>query len=209
MDLRLVFAESRNRRSEAVLPFAKSAWWQRGRQLRSSPARHQNSSQGAQGRLPSLRAQLLSPLPSRGASRRTRPDVGLSRRIPLRRQETARVLISVVARPGARGGADVVRTALSRRLQNIDQSDRGARPCSKSREPASVFAAAGPGWGEPAFMGGDGGRTPARACRSCRPTEADSSCGDFENSSIYPSRELDMAEAWRLRAKACSGPDPE
>jgi hypothetical protein len=39
----------------------------------------------------------------------------------------------------------------------------GARPCRKSREPASVFAAAGPGWGEPAFMGGDGGRTPARA----------------------------------------------
>jgi hypothetical protein len=35
----------------------------------------------------------------------------------------------------------------------------------KSREPASVFAVAGPGWGEPAFMGGDGGRTPARACR--------------------------------------------
>src|SRR4051794_33824241 len=97
MDLRLVFAESRNRRSEAVLPSAKSAWWQRGRQLRSSPARHQNSSQGAQGRLPSLRAQLLSPLPSRGASRRTRPHVGLSRRISLRRQETARVLISVVA----------------------------------------------------------------------------------------------------------------
>jgi formylglycine-generating enzyme required for sulfatase activity len=30
--------KSRNRRSEAVLPSAKSAWWQRGRQLRSSPA---------------------------------------------------------------------------------------------------------------------------------------------------------------------------
>src|SRR6185369_10092933 len=97
MDLRLVFAESRNRRSEAVLPSAKFAAWQRGRQLRSSPARHQNSSQGAQGRLPSLRAQLLSPLPSRGASRRTRPHVGLSRRISLRRQETARVLIFVFA----------------------------------------------------------------------------------------------------------------
>jgi len=34
----------------------------------------------------------------------------------------------------------------------------------KSREPASVFAAAGSGWEEPAFMGGNGGRTPARAC---------------------------------------------
>jgi hypothetical protein len=62
---------------------------------------------------------------------------------------------------------------------------------AKSREPASVFAAAGPGWGEPAFMGGDGGRTPARACRSWRPTGADSPREDFENSSIYPSRRLD------------------
>ena len=35
----------------------------------------------------------------------------------------------------------------------------------KSREPAPVLAVAGPGWGEPAFMGGNGGRAPARACR--------------------------------------------
>src|ERR1700675_459150 len=56
-------------------------------------------------------------------------------------------------------------------------------------------------------MGGDGGRTPARACRSCRPTEADSSCEDFENSSIYPSRELDTRGASRFRAKARPGLD--
>src|SRR5687767_9680728 len=93
MDLRLVRAEPRSRRSQGLLHPAKSAWRQRGRQLRSSPARQQNSPQGAQGRLASLRAQLLSPLPSRGAPRRTHPYVGLSRRIPLRRQETARVLI--------------------------------------------------------------------------------------------------------------------
>src|SRR5258705_1560937 len=97
MDLRLVLAEPRNRHGEGVLHSAKSAWRQRGRQLRSSPARHQNSSQGAQGRLASLRAQLLSPLSSGGASRRTRPYVGLSRWIPLRRQEIARVLIFVFA----------------------------------------------------------------------------------------------------------------
>jgi hypothetical protein len=30
----------------------------------------------------------------------------------------------------------------------------GHGPHGKSREPASVFAAAGPGWDEPAFMGG-------------------------------------------------------
>ena len=42
-------------------------------------------------------------------------------------------------------------------------------------------------------MGG-GGRTPARACRSSRPTEADSPREDFENSSIYPSRRLDTVE---------------
>ena len=36
----------------------------RGRQLRSLPAEHQNSPQGDQGRLASLRAELLPPLPS-------------------------------------------------------------------------------------------------------------------------------------------------
>jgi hypothetical protein len=61
----------------------------------------------------------------------------------------------------------------------------------ESREPASVFAVAGPGWDEPALMGGGGGRAPARACRSCQTTEADSLREDFENFSIYPSHGLD------------------
>jgi hypothetical protein len=53
----------------------------------------------------------------------------------------------------------------------------------ESREPASVFAAAGPGWMNLPSWEEDGGWTPARACRSCRPTGADSPREDFENSS--------------------------
>jgi hypothetical protein len=61
---------------------------------------------------------------------------------------------------------------------------------AKSREPASVLAAAGPGWDEPAFMGG--GRRSDTGSRL--PTEADSPRKDFENSSIYPSYKLDTPE---------------
>ena len=82
---RLVVDQARSRCTEGVLHPGKSARRPRGRQLRSVPAEHQDPAQGAQGRLASVRAKLLPPLPAGGAPCRADRYVDQSRRISLRR----------------------------------------------------------------------------------------------------------------------------
>ena len=64
--------EARGRRAEGLLHSGKSARRPRGRQLRPLPAQHQNPAQGPQGRLASVRAELLPPLPPGRAPCRSR-----------------------------------------------------------------------------------------------------------------------------------------
>ena len=67
VDDRLVFAEARGRCAEGLLHPGKSARRTRGRQLRPRAAADQDSPQGDQRRLASLRAELLPSLPAGGA----------------------------------------------------------------------------------------------------------------------------------------------
>ena len=62
----------------------------RGRQLRPVPAADQDSAQGAQGRLASVRAELLPPLPPRRAPRPAGRHLDEPRRLPLRRSRSSR-----------------------------------------------------------------------------------------------------------------------
>ena len=70
--------------AKACCVAAESARRAGGRQLRSSPAGDSHSPQGAEGRLASLRADLLPPLPARRAARRARRYVHEPRRLSLR-----------------------------------------------------------------------------------------------------------------------------
>ena len=72
------------RRGQGVLRAAKSAWRARRGKLRSAPAGNSHSPQGAEGRLASLRADLLPPLPARRAPRRAGRYVHQPRRLSLR-----------------------------------------------------------------------------------------------------------------------------
>src|SRR5580698_3665873 len=63
MDDRLVLAKAPGRRAESVLRSGKSARWRRGGELRPLPAADQDSAQGHQRRLASVRTELLPPLP--------------------------------------------------------------------------------------------------------------------------------------------------
>src|SRR5438034_1916932 len=85
MDLGLVRAEARCRRAESLLHPGKSAWRPRGRQLRPEPAEHPDPAQGAEGRLASVRAELLPPLPAGRAPCRTRRHVHQPCRFPMHR----------------------------------------------------------------------------------------------------------------------------
>src|SRR5262245_19319848 len=73
MDHRLVVGQARGRCAEGVLHSRESARRTRRCELRPLPAEHHDTSQGDQGRLAPLRAQLLPPLPAgrspRAASR--------------------------------------------------------------------------------------------------------------------------------------------
>ena len=60
------------RRGQGLLRAGEPARRRDGGQLRSAPARDPHSAQGAEGRLASVRAELLPPLPSGGAPRRGR-----------------------------------------------------------------------------------------------------------------------------------------
>jgi hypothetical protein len=59
-------------------------------QLRFLPAEYQNPAQGDQGRIASLRAELLPPLSAAGASRRSSRYVNKPSRIPLREEDSSR-----------------------------------------------------------------------------------------------------------------------
>src|SRR5262245_51657872 len=85
MDHRLVVDPARGRRAEAVLHSGKPARRAGGRELRPLPAEHQDSPQGAQRRLASVRAQLLPPLPPGRAPRRAGRYIHEPCRIPMRR----------------------------------------------------------------------------------------------------------------------------
>src|SRR5580692_5057329 len=89
VDQRLVCGEARSRRPESVLHPGKSARRARVRQLQPAPAQQQDPAQGDQGRLASVRAELLPPLSAGGASRRGRRYVDEPPRIPLRRSREA------------------------------------------------------------------------------------------------------------------------
>ena len=88
MDRRLVVGQARRRRAEGVLRSGKSARRPRRRQLRPLPAEDQNSAQGHQRRLASLRAELLPPLSPGRAPCGSGGYVDEPRRISLRHQRT-------------------------------------------------------------------------------------------------------------------------
>ena len=69
MDDRLVFAEAPGRCGEGLLHSGEPARRPRGRQLRPLNDQRQDSAQGHQGRLASVRAELLPTLPAGSASR--------------------------------------------------------------------------------------------------------------------------------------------
>jgi hypothetical protein len=72
MDHGLVLAKAPGRCSKDVLHSGESSRRTTGRQLRSSSVGSKNSPQGHQGRLASVRAKLLPPVPPCGAPRRGR-----------------------------------------------------------------------------------------------------------------------------------------
>ena len=84
MDERLVFAKARGRCAEGLLHSGKSARRARGGELRSLPAADQNSAQGFERRLASVRAELLPALSPGRASCGAGRYVDQSRRISMR-----------------------------------------------------------------------------------------------------------------------------
>src|SRR5580704_2420427 len=99
VDRRLVRAQARGRRAEGVLHSGQSARRTGSRQLRFLPrrrqtGRRQNSTQGAQGRLASLRSQLLPPLPAGGAPCAAGRYLDEPRRIPLHHSRQERATMS-------------------------------------------------------------------------------------------------------------------
>ena len=90
-------AQHPRRRAEAVLHPRKSAWWPGRAELRPLPAADQDSTQGDQGRLAPVRAQLLSPLSPRRAPRPASRHVHEPRRLSLRHSKVGRT-VSVTPR---------------------------------------------------------------------------------------------------------------
>ena len=117
VDVGLVRAKARGRRAEGLLHPRESARRPRGRQLRPLSAEHQDTAQGHQGRLASVRAELLPPLPAGGAPCRGDRYLDEPSRISLRREGSARAIIPVSWKEGEsrmRGNAeDQDRVAIS------------------------------------------------------------------------------------------------
>ena len=86
MDDRLVFDPAHRRRAQGLLRAGESARRRDGGELRPAPARRAHPAQGAEGRLASLRAQLLPALSPRGAPRRAGRHLDQPCRLPLHRQ---------------------------------------------------------------------------------------------------------------------------
>ncbi len=83
VDHRLVRASPSGRCAQGLLYSPESERAARGGELRPLPAQHPHPPQGAERGIPSLRAQLLSPLPACGALSRADRHLHLSRRLPL------------------------------------------------------------------------------------------------------------------------------
>src|SRR5262245_62971690 len=92
MDHRLVFAQARSRCAEGLLCPGKPARRTRGRELRPATAEHQDPAEGHQGRLASVRAELLPPLPPGRAPCAAGGYVDEPRRFPLRDQREERAM---------------------------------------------------------------------------------------------------------------------
>src|SRR5262245_9665753 len=168
MDDRLVRVHTPRRSEVGLLRAAQSARSGGIRQLRSLSTRNQDSAQGAERRIASLRGQLLSAVPSGRALSRADRHVHLPRRISLHRaagDESGTLRRHGI---GARHG-DVVRGADSR-------NDR--RGCRLWRRPGCVRAAARHP-GPPDAWRAEGGLAPlwdlvaarsrVRACRRHHP----------------------------------------
>ena len=84
MDVGLVVGQARGRRSEGVVHSAQSAWRSRGGSYDPCQTQHPHPAQSLEGRLASLRAQLLPPLSSRGEARRAGRYLNQPCRLPLR-----------------------------------------------------------------------------------------------------------------------------
>src|SRR5580692_9671017 len=87
MDHRLVFAEARSRCAEGMLHSRESARRPRIRELRFSRSEEQDSAQGAQGRLASMRTQLLPPLSSGRTPCRANRHIRKPCRLQVRKKE--------------------------------------------------------------------------------------------------------------------------
>ena len=81
----------------------------RGRELRPLPAQHPDSAQGAEGRLASLRAELLPPLPPGRAPRGSGRYVHDASRIPLCDQKRKNVVVPSLPTHVTRSGSPVPR----------------------------------------------------------------------------------------------------
>src|SRR5579863_8595022 len=94
MDRRLVVAKARSRRAEGVLRSREPPRRRRRRQLRPVPAENQNSPQGHQGRLASMRAELLPPLSPGRAPCGSGGYIDEPRRLSLRGQSRERKMFN-------------------------------------------------------------------------------------------------------------------
>ncbi len=94
MDGRLVRTEARGRRAEGVLHPGEYARRPARGELRQLSAEHQDSTQGTQGRIASLRAQLLPPLSTRGPPSRASRHVDEPRWIPLHHAKSKDIMTS-------------------------------------------------------------------------------------------------------------------
>src|SRR5262245_46779059 len=92
MDHRLVFAQARSRCAQGLLHSGKPARRTRGGELRPATAEHQDSEKGDQGRLASVRAELLPPLPPGRAPRAAGGYVDEPCRFSLRDQGEERAM---------------------------------------------------------------------------------------------------------------------
>ncbi len=92
MDQRLVLGQASGRRAESVLHSGKSTRRSGERELQFLPAEHQDSAQSFKGRLASLRAELLPPLPSGRAPRATGRHINQSCRLSVCRADTRGIL---------------------------------------------------------------------------------------------------------------------
>src|SRR3984893_5110961 len=164
MDGRLVFAEARSRCAEGVLHSGKSSRWVRGRELRLLSAEYQDSTQGAQRRLASLRSQLLPPLSSRRASCRADRHLGKPCRLQVHHEKEDHVMSNDKIPEKPEMSAEPTGGGLKRRDLLLSGSSlvavsalsaAGLTSTAQAQQPATAPAAAGPRPNIVVIMGDD------------------------------------------------------